>query len=664
MGMVFLLMFPLFVELSQMSVETEPTRPGPWLESLTKLQPAPWRWGRSIRAALSVGLPFLIGLLSNDLMTGMWVAMGALMQTTGERNGTYDSVFRHMALAAPLGALGYLAGYLGLLPWPATVACMALLAFAAGILSSYGAALSVGCLQALLVASIAIGVPGIAPFWQPALLYLVGTLLYAALLGIEALFFHQRPRRNMLSGLFNALATLAMNRAEQRPIDEPRRQVTARLATAHTALLHQRRRMAGRSLEQERSAAILQRSDAIFAVLLACDDADALRAAAQRLHQISGALTATSRFAATALGTPDSDLDRHLRALTALLNSQATFDPPLETATAPALPPSAHQVKIRLSDRLIPSRDTWLSAAALALAIAIAYAMRWLDSDAHWFWIPLTVGLIMKPDFGSIVARSLLRSLGTLAGVVIGAAILLLIPKSIVFVLVMAILAALLPWAMQRSYALQAVVLTPLILMLVDIILPGGNDLAFALQRLLDTVIGAAIVIVFGYLVWPKGHQPEIAAQFTAIRRTLADYLQACLPETAAPGLAPDTRPAQIRQYRRQAYRQLTGLRAQLQRFMCDPPPAGSKTAAWFPLLDSAERLCDDITIYSVQTTQPPAEDMRHALALQVEQIGNASLRPHPPQRWPGPRPSCPEARLIERIDSELQHMRTLCSSR
>ncbi|CAM4251563.1 FUSC family protein [Kerstersia similis] len=641
-----------------MSVETELTRPGPWLESLTKLQPAPWHWGRSIRAALSVGLPFLIGLLSNDLMTGMWIAMGALMQTTGERDGTYDSVFRNMLIAAPIGALGYLAGYLGLLPWPLTVVAMAVLAFVAGIVSSYGAALSVGCLQALLVAAIAIGVPGITPFWQPALLYLVGTLLYAALLGIEALFFHQRPRRNMLAGLFNALASLAINRAEQRPIDEPRRLVTARLAAAHAALLHQHRRMAGRSLEQERNAAILQRSDAIFTALLASDDITTLRNSAQRLHQISGALAATSRFPATALGTPDSDLDRHLRALTALLNAQATFDLPLQTATEPALSPSAHQVKIDLSDRLLPSRDTLLAASALALCIAIAYAIHWLDSDAHWFWIPLTVGLIMKPDFGSVVARSLLRSLGTLIGVVIGAAILLFVSKSIAFVLIMAALAACLPWAMQRSYALQAVVLTPLILMLVDIILPGSHDTAFALQRLLDTVIGAVIVIVFGYLVWPKGHRPEIATRFLAVRQALADYLQACLPDPAA--ASPAARQSQIRQYRRNAYRQLTGLRAQLQRFMCDPPPAGNTTAAWFPLLDSAERICDDITIYSVQASQAPADEMRQALQLQVEHLGGKQLGSGTTQHWPGPRPGTPEARLIERIDSELQHMQTL----
>ena len=106
----------------------------------------------------------------------------------------------------------------------------------------------------------------------------------------------------------------------------------------------------------------------------------------------------------------------------------------------------------------------------------------------------------MKPDLGSIHKRALQRITGTLLGVILGVLILLFVPKNVAFVLLMAILAGILPWAMKYSYALQAVFLTPLILMLINIILPGSADINYATQRLLDTVIGSFIVIVFGYL--------------------------------------------------------------------------------------------------------------------------------------------------------------------
>lgn len=141
-------------------------------------------------------------------------------------------------------------------------------------------------------------------------------------------------------------------------------------------------------------------------------------------------------------------------------------------------------------------------AAALGLCLGAAYSARWLDGSAHWFWIPLTVGLVMKPDFGSIYDRALQRIIGTVVGVTIGALILVMVPKGYLFVLIMALLAAVLPWAMQRSYILQAVFLTPLILMLVDVIVPGTGSVDDALQRLLDTVIGGLIVILLGYVPW------------------------------------------------------------------------------------------------------------------------------------------------------------------
>src|SRR5690625_2624357 len=147
-------------------------------------------------------------------MTGVSIAMGTLMMTTGEESGPYGRALRHLAIAAPMGAVGYLAGYLSGLPWLGTVACMAGLAFVAGIISSYSATLSIGCLQFLLTAAIAIGVPSIAPFWEPALLYLVGALFYALLLGIEAAFWRERPRQLALATLLESLGDLATVRAQ------------------------------------------------------------------------------------------------------------------------------------------------------------------------------------------------------------------------------------------------------------------------------------------------------------------------------------------------------------------------------------------------------------------------------------------------------------------
>lgn len=288
-------------------------------------------------------------------MTGMWIAMGCLMMITGESSGSYRSIYAKIIISAPLGALGYLLGYLGALPWGIVVICMMLVGFVSVLLSDKSRALSIGTLQTLLLASIALGVPAITPFWEPAGLYLVGALFYGLVLGIEVL-------------------------------------------------------VRGWHANDER-------------------------------------------------------------------------------------PNAAHQEKKQAS-----TTTSFPIALAFALCLGAAYSVHWFNHAAHWFWVPLTVGLVMKPDFGSIRDRAIQRIIGTLGGVVIGALALALIPKGLGLIILMAVLGGILPWAMQRSYVLQAIFLTPLILMLVDIIVPGTRDFDYGVQRLIDTGIGGIIVILLGFL--------------------------------------------------------------------------------------------------------------------------------------------------------------------
>ncbi|QXA58869.1 FUSC family protein [Providencia rettgeri] len=327
-----------------------------------------WQWGRALRGAISIALPFMAGLMFDDIMTGMWVGMGCLMMITGEGEGTYREIYQAMFLSALIGSFGYFAGYLNLLPWNFLVIVMIFIGGIAGILSIKSRTLSIGMLQVLLLASIAIGVPSIGSFWVPAILYLVGVTIYALMLSVE-IFIHN-----------------------------------------DISFVHKKETEATNLIKQ------------------------------------------------------------HL-----VLQSSARFIQNI-------------------------SYLQWCQAFSLAICLGIAYSIHWVDDNKHWFWIPLTVGLIMKPDLGSIRDRSIQRILGTLIGVMIGAIILILVPKNIVFIMVMSILAGILPWAMKSSYILQAIFLTPLILMLINIIQPGAADFNYAIERLEDTIVGSLIVLLFGYL--------------------------------------------------------------------------------------------------------------------------------------------------------------------
>ena len=43
------------------------------------------------------------------------------------------------------------------------------------------------------------------------------------------------------------------------------------------------------------------------------------------------------------------------------------------------------------------------------------------------YWVPLTVAIVFKPDYGSVFARALQRGIGTVVGAVAGAVLLALV---------------------------------------------------------------------------------------------------------------------------------------------------------------------------------------------------------------------------------------------
>lgn len=633
-------------------------RPNPWLRELTTLKPAHWRWGVSIRAAIGMGLPLALGIVFDQLAASLWIAMGSLLQASAEREGPYKAIFWKIAISAPMGAAGCLLGYLSDYSWGVVTVTMVCAAFIGSIISSYSAALSSGSLQALVMGTVMTGNGHIGPdFWLPALMLLAGNAFYALMLGVEALCFRQRSQRAMLAALTQALRALALARADKQDTDAARRQVTDRLSVLYAQMLQIRAHAQGRNPLTERTAASLQRFDNLFACIMACQDADTLRRAAEQLQPIGQALAHGTRAPASTACPQDPALLRAVQALyDSFWNSAAPAQKPASGVTQ--APAQARESRLRiLLDRLTPGRATIASALALSLCVAIGFSLHWIDAKSHWYWVPMTILIIMKPDFGSIFARTILRSIGTSIGVILGAILLAVLEPGPSFVIVMTLIAITLPWASQRSYAMYTLALTPLVLVLIDFVTPETHGINYAALRLVDTLLGGLIVLVFGYAIWPKRHERQLVQAFREARKAIAAYLRACLPD---PGQAQDNQQASA--CRRTAYGALADIRLQLQKSLTEPPPAGPEAAAWFPLITSAERICDAITGYCAVASEQPdpgqrAELERLAGLLATASHAEGSQIISDNAMANAPLDGSPESALISTIRSEMAHI-------
>lgn len=598
-------------------------QPGSWLIELARIRPAKWKWNRAIRAAICIGLPLAVGMLIGNLSLGVWMSIASLMVVGGEGNGSYRSRFRLLAVCTSVGALGCLVGYIDFLPWAWIVLIMGVLAFIGGIVSSYSAALSLGSLQFFVLAAVAVGHPQIAPFWGAMLYYIAGVAFYAFVLGIEALLAKASPQQKMLANLLDALGALAEQRAgllEQDPsataakAETCSQAVTGQMAALYSEALGSPSRRAGRSPEADALLSTLRECDTAFAQILAETSAQTLHAAAASLHGTAAAIrsgsTATQSAPQPAHPLQQSQsaqqqagsLERTVAAIAA--NQPSGSAHASIAAATQSDQPSADHSRGRLAlllERLIPSRPTMQSSLVLAVCTALAYAAHWFDKEYRWYWVPLTIAIVVKPDYGSLFARSLLRSVGVLVGAVVGSAILILIPKGIFLAIPIALCAAFIPWASQRSYAVLGVAITPLILVLIDLTVPGPVSINYAGQRVLGTIIAAGIVLVFGYFIWPRAKEQKIANSFRQACRLIADYLLAATGQRTQTPQTAEAAEAQEFKSRRQAYAKLTDMRGRLQKLMADPPPASSEAAAWLPIVASAQRICDQISVYAAK---------------------------------------------------------------
>jgi uncharacterized membrane protein YccC len=127
--------------------------------------------------------------------------------------------------------------------------------------------------------------------------------------------------------------------------------------------------------------------------------------------------------------------------------------------------------------------------------------------DYHSYWILLTILVLLKPVYSLTKQRNIERLIGTIAGGLAGALILIFIKdQTALFLILLLFMVA--SYSFQRlNYVVSVLFMTPYILILFSFL--GENNLNIAQERILDTFIGSFIALSASYLVLPnwESHQ-------------------------------------------------------------------------------------------------------------------------------------------------------------
>ena len=565
-----------------------------WLEELVRTTPPPIPWRDVVRFAVTVPAPLTLAVIVSGgvepgpvLGAGVFGTMGALAASLAPQPGPLRDQLRRIAAAITFGGIGLVAGQYatggGWLP----VVVIALLSVVAALISAVNAALSLGALQLLVYAALASGLVTPLPEIAELAFFLAGAAWATLTTLIQARTEAQDPDRTSVAAVFTRIAELLGAIGTPR-VEECRRALTTALNAAYDRVIRSRSHSAGRIRELSELAGVLNAAaplvEGAVAAARAEDPADPADVAA--VHELAAALGGDrelggERPAALESGSPARRAVRH----GVRLVWNVVGDPEERAGAAASGVVPDRRTRLReLVDRTLASGDSRAFAVRLALCMTIAEIARQYLPIQRPYWVLLTVAIVLKPDFGSVFTRAVQRGAGTLLGVLLGSALLAVLPRDAWVLAAMALAAGLLPWARNANFGLFSVFQTPVIILLLDLTVPSGPGLVGA--RLTDTLIGCAIVLVFGYLLWPQTWRAPLDEALRDAAVALDAFVEAAFTGSDA----------ERRRARRRNYRALTELQTQLQRRLAEPPPISNRAAAWWPVIVQLERTSDAVT--------------------------------------------------------------------
>jgi uncharacterized membrane protein YccC len=502
--------------------------------------PVPWAVGPALRAVVAAGLVLAGSVLVADLTVGGIAYLGVACAVSFVGRGDYRSRAANVGAQAAGAAAGMTVGAFvpDTAPWVITAAVV--VGVLAGLLGRIGPASTGGAVMAVIgVAYTQFGRLAM-PWWEPVLAYVTGSALVLVLALAGALRHRDRHRRASVSAVFDAAADL-LDAAPGADAEAARHRLALASAAARVAVAGYRVRPVTGPMAAAWSAA----RDA------------AATAAARGVAPVPHAAETVHAWRDRAREVRDGRLGRFTAAPPAPGPSVASV---LRAATTPA----ALWVGARIG-----------SCVGIATALAIL-----LHPPQHAYWIPLTVAVVLRPEYGAVLVRSLHRLAGTVVGV-IGVAALLTVTSSPVWLAVAAAVAlGAAALAAPRVYGLAVVGITGSALLSIAVGDPQGVE---PWARLLDTVLGCAVALVFGVLLWPRRGLPDQSRVFAAAAATLGRQIELLRPDAPEPARASATE---------EAYRLAHGWRAELERGLAEPDPAHA-AAAWLPVAMQLERTVD-----------------------------------------------------------------------
>ena len=294
------------------------------------------------------------------------------------------------------------------------------------------------------------------------------------------------------------------------------------------------------------------------------------------------------------------------------LNSgQPNFHEPPEARFGPR--PERFDSIAEIRNNLSLRSSSFRHALRLGVATAIASVVASGIHVVRGYWIPMTVVIVLKPNFGGTLQRAAQRITGTVLGALLAAMLLLVLTNPWWLLAALAVLAFATFALRNRNYTLFSLALTPMVMLMLDIAHPITVTDSFL--RILHTIIGSFIALLSGYLLFPIRESRRLPLHIAEAFRTEATLLRAL--GDAMRGK--EERP--ISEFRRDAAVAVSNAVTASQRLLSEPPNRRGDVETSLAAVNYSRRILHGLAAISDYPTREPLQLESDELTRLIEAL-------------------------------------------
>jgi uncharacterized membrane protein YccC len=266
-------------------------------------------------------------------------------------------------------------------------------------------------------------------------------------------------------------------------------------------------------------------------------------------------------------------------------------------------------------------------AACLAAGELLAASLGWNRS----YWLPMTIAIVLKPDFTTTFSRGVLRLVGTFAGLVVTTVLFHYVAPGIALEVALITLAIFLLRSIgPANYGMLTANVSAMVVLLIALTGVAPSQLIGA--RAMNTAAGGALSLV-AYLVWPTWAREQVGDALADMLEAYRCHFQVVRKAYLDPARSYAAELDRTRQAGRVAR---TNAEASVDRVLAEPGVSRDRTKLLASMLASSHRLVYAIMslepgLSDGKTTRPRAalESFTHSVELTLHSLA-AALRGSP----------------------------------